>query len=223
MSDVGTDAMFYATQNNLQSHTMSGLDTLFVKSLENKIKENHGDQIFQRIHERVFDCSDAGFVCAPGNFQKLDNALREFFGSDAEEIEKQIINEIVTFGKQGSSEQRLVIIEDKYLVNLILESFGDEDKKNILNAVIDRARTIPDIYSISNIPQTSGYRKIRALVQNGMLIPHGFSTHDRKKVAKYRSIFENVRIEIEKDRLIIMAKPTKESLKNSEIVRLVCP
>ena len=104
-----------------------------------------------------------------------------------------------------------------------MESLGDEDKKNIINSVIDEPRIISDMLEISKIPQTSGYRKINTLIQNGMLIPQGFSTtHDGKKVTKYKSVFENISIEIEKNKVIVKVQPTQESIKNSHIMQIVC-
>jgi hypothetical protein len=203
---------------------MSGLDTLISKSLESTIKDNLGQQTFEKIEQRIFEKHGMSLSQAIQDFGKLDSVLKEFFGGGAYGIEKQILDKIVTMNETNNKEKKWFTIEDSLLTKLILESFGDEDKKNILNAVIDEPRIISDILEISKIPQTSGYRKVNTLIQNGMLIPHGSAlTHDGKKVTKYKSIFENISIEIEKNRVTVRVLPTNESFAKSTVMQLVCP
>jgi len=202
---------------------MSGLDRLIAKSLESTIRENLGEQTYEKLGRRLFERHGIGFTQAVEDFGKLDSVLREFFGGGAEGIEKQIIDKIVILEESKRTDKKWITIEDQSLARLILESLGDEDKKNIINSVIDEPRIISDMLEISKIPQTSGYRKINTLIQNGMLIPQGFSTtHDGKKVTKYKSVFENISIEIEKNKVIVKVQPTQESIKNSHIMQIVC-
>lgn len=101
-------------------------------------------------------------------------------------------------------EKQWLTLEDSRLIEIILKSVGDEDKKRILNAVIDESHTISEILDISMIPRTSGYRKINALITDGMLIPQGYDvTHDGKRVTKYKAIFDNISILIEKNKIIV--------------------
>ena len=95
-------------------------------------------------------------------------------------------------------------LEDSHLIKIILNAMGDEDKKNIINAVIDKSRKISEILQINNIPHTSGYRKIRTLIDDGILIPHGsVKMQDGKRIAKYKSIFDNIDISMEKNKVIV--------------------
>ena len=113
-------------------------------------------------------------------------------------------------------------IEDSSLTKVILESFGDEDKKNILTSVLDEPHIISEILEICNIPQTSGYRKINALINDGLLTTRGFITmYDGKRVNKYVSVFENIRINIIKNKIIVKVKLGKESLDGSSMLQLI--
>lgn len=201
---------------------MSGLDTLIAKSFETMIKDNLGEQTYKKIEDRIFEKHGITISRALQDFKKFDSVLSEFFGQGAVNIERKILGKIVMIQETQNKEKNWITIEDQCLAKLILESLGDEDKKNILNTVIDEPRIISDILEISKIPQTSGYRKINALIQNGMLIPHGFvTTHDGKKVTKYKSVFENIRIEIEKNKVSVAVLPTDESFRNSRVIQLV--
>src|SRR5262249_42495988 len=115
-----------------------------------------------------------------------------------------------------------VAIEDPSLAKLILESFGDEDKKNILNSVLDEARIISEILEIAKVPQTSGYRKVNSLIDNGLLIVQGqMTTHDGKRVNKYKSIFENVTITIVKNKVVVKVLLARESIEKSSVIQVV--
>lgn len=204
-------------------YNMSGLDTLISRSLEGAIKNNLGQQTFEKIEQRVFEKHGISLSQAVQDFKKMDSVLKEFFGSGALGIEKQILDDILVMNEIKSKEKNWITIEDPILTKLILESLGDEDKKNILNSVIDESRIIYDILEISGIPQTSGYRKINTLIQNGMLIPNGSAlTNDGKKITKYKSIFKNINIEIEKNKIAVHVLPTNESFAQSTVMQLIC-
>src|SRR5947209_4395575 len=143
---------------------MSGLDTLIAKSLDYTIKENLGKKTLQKVEDRLFEKFGINLTQAIEDFTKLDTVLREFFGEGAEGLEKQFLENIVTLDETKTQDPNWVAIEDPSLAKLILESFGDEDKKNILNAVLDESRIISEILEIANIPQTSGYRKVNSLI-----------------------------------------------------------
>ena len=100
-------------------------------------------------------------------------------------------------------------LEDSHLIKIILNVMGDEDKKNIINAVIGKSCMISEILKINNIPHTSGYRKIKTLIDDGILIPHGcVIMQDGKKVVKYKSVFDNVDISMEKNKIIVKVHHT---------------
>jgi hypothetical protein len=128
-----------------------------------------------------------------------------------ERLENQVLKNIIQESKTQNS--NWITITDPSVVKLIFESVGDKDKKNILNTVLDTPRIISEILQIAEIPQTSGYRKVKTLIDNGLLIVQGYvNTFDGKKVKKYRSVFENIEINIEKNSIIIKILLTKESL-----------
>ena len=201
---------------------MSGLDTLISKSLDSTIKENLGKKTLQKVEDRLFEKYGINLTQAIADFTKLDTVLREFFGEGADGLEKQFLENVVTLEESKAQSPNWIAIEDPSLAKLILESFGDEDKKSILNVVLDESRIISEILEIAKIPQTSGYRKINALIDDGLLIVHGnITTHDGKKVNKYKSIFENVTINIEKNKIVVKVLIAKESIEKSSIIQVV--
>jgi len=201
---------------------MSGLDTLIAKSLDSTIKENLGKKTLQKVEDRLFEKHGINLTQAIEDFTKLDGILREFFGEGAEGLEKQFLENIVTVEETKAQDPNWVAIEDPTLAKLILESFGDEDKKNIINTVLDQPKIISEILETAQIPQTSGYRKVNSLIENGLLTVQGYvTTHDGKRVNKYKSIFENITINIEKNKIVVKVLIAKESIEQSSIIQVM--
>ena len=127
---------------------------------------------------------------------------------------RNIVNEIkdksnshFVFEKNDINNSRWIVITENSAIKLILDTFGDKDKKNIMTTVFDNPFIIHDILKSCNIPQTSGYRKINLLIRNGLLVKQGYvTTHDGKTVDKYKSVFSGLMINIEKNSVLIKAR-----------------
>jgi len=201
---------------------MSGLDVLLAGALERVVRENLGKKTMEKIERRLFERFGVNVTQAFSDFYKIDSVLREFFGAGADGLENKFLDNVISIEKTKDKNYEWITIEDQYLSKTILESFGDEDKKAVMNAVLDKPRIVLDILDICKIPQTSGYRKINSLIKNGLLMPAGFTTsRDGKRVTKYTSLFENVKINIEKNKVIIKAQLGKGLLNKSSIIQLV--
>jgi predicted transcriptional regulator len=197
---------------------MPGFDSLIGKSLVHIIKKNLGQSTLEKIESRVFEKFGTNLIQVSNDFPKLDLILRECFGDGAKGMEMQLLQHIISVQQSQVEDKEWVTIEDPYINRIILETIGDDDKKNILNAVLDKPRIISDILEICKIPQTSGYRKVNNLIQNGLLIINGYeSTDDGRTINKYRPVFDNIQIHVKKNRVIVQVQLTKEYLDNSSI------
>ncbi|HXX05282.1 MAG TPA: hypothetical protein VEJ68_00505 [Candidatus Bathyarchaeia archaeon] len=108
-----------------------------------------------------------------------------------------------TFGYNG-----FITIEDQSHMELILKSYADIDKRKILETTYDASKSIMEIFDSCNVPQTSAYRKVTSLIEDGLLIPDTSVFRHGRKITKYRSIFENVEINIIRDKVTITVKLT---------------
>ena len=70
---------------------------------------------------------------------------------------------------------------------------------------------IPDILKKSNVPKTSGYRKIENMILNGIIIETGRILSDSKKVSKFKCCFDEIKVNLNKN------KTETEVIFNSEI------
>jgi hypothetical protein len=202
---------------------MSGLDSLLAKSLTVTIRENLGDRTLQKIEQRIFERHGISLTKAVENFSILDGVLKEFFGRGAEGLEKQFMKGVVALEQSASQEKEWVTIEDSRLATIVLKSLGDDDKNKILNAVIGKSMIISDILFVTQIPQTSGYRKVNSLIEEGLLVAEGYDTlADGKTVTKYKTLFENVQINIVQNKISIKIQVPEKSLKNSSVIQITC-
>lgn len=200
----------------------NGIDNLLVPSLRKTIEENLGKKTLYKIEQRLIERHGINLVQAIKDFYKFDSVLREFFGAGADGLETKFLQKIVELEKVKNSESEWITIQDQDLAKIFLESFGDPDKKSILNVVLDKPQIVSDILKICKIPQTSGYRKINSLIKDGLLIPNGYSiTADGKKVVKYETLFRNVNIEIEKNSIRIKVQMKKHMVKDSTILQVI--
>jgi hypothetical protein len=129
-----------------------------------------------------------------GNF--IDRLEQDSYEVDTSTSFFDAIDIIKEERKRSISEDNPWIrIKKPELIELIVDTLVDPDKKKILNTVSDEPATIPQILDICNIANTNGYRKINWLIQAGLLIPVGFIIiQHKKKIKKYQSIIEDVEI-----------------------------
>ncbi len=171
------------------------------KKIENRLVEKYGISLTESIEQ----------------FQKLDAVLREFFGAGADGLEKRFLESICDV--KTANNNNWITIDNPILTKIILESFGDDDKKKILSTLSYEALIISQIIEKCSIAQTSGYRKINSLIDDGLLVPSGYvSTTDGKKVTRYRTIFNNIEIEIIKDKITVSIRLAKEDFDASSVL-----
>ena len=164
---------------------MSGFDTLFAKSLDETIRNNLGEKSIHAIEKRLFEKYGISILQAILEFHKLDEVLREFFGEGAKGLERKFLENSCKL-KSKNKNRNWLLIKDDNINKLIIETFGDDDKSNILNVVGEDAKIISNILLETKIPQTSGYRKINSLIKDGLLVEDGFIYNpDLRKVVKY--------------------------------------
>lgn len=214
-----TVSLLIITREN--TSLLAGLDSLLARSLGAAIEDNLGEDALHKIDNRLFEKYGITINQAILDFQKLDGVLREFFGAGADGLEKKIFETVCTLEKSKTSDQEWMTVEDQFLTRVILEAFGD-DRKEILTALLEQPRIISDVLSICKIPQTSGYRKINWLIDNGLLTIHGsITTSDGKRVNKYIPVFENIKINIVKNKVTVKVQLNKESMNNSLLIPLL--
>ena len=200
---------------------MSGLDSLLANSLDTTIRNNLGEKTIHAIEKRLFEKYGISIRQAILEFHKLDEVLREFFGGGAKGLEKKFLENSCKL-KSKNNDGDWLMIKDVNMIKLIIETFGETDKSNILNAVCENSKIISDILQETKLPQTSGYRKINSLVNDGLLVEDGFiPSHDTRKVMKYRALFSNIKINIIKNKTSVLVQMMRPNFNGSAILQII--
>ena len=196
---------------------MNPFDRFLANALETVIKEELGQRTFKKIEKRIQEKYDLKIIDAIKNFHEIDAVLREDFGKGADNIEKKIIEKII--GNSREKKNSWITIYDQKLASIILESFGDPEKKKILEYSFLQPNPIMKVVEYCNIPKTSGYRLTNELIKNGLLVETSFeTTKEGKRIGKYTALFNQVKINIGRNILHVQVLMNHDFIKTSNII-----
>ncbi|QLH06915.1 hypothetical protein [Nitrosopumilus ureiphilus] len=199
---------------------MSGLDHLLVRSLNEVIEKNLGSKTVEKINDRLFEKFGISLTQAIEEFDKLDLVLREFFGKGADGIERKIFENIFQ-SKPRKSKEHWYTLSDSYVNTIILQAYGDMEKKKIIESVSESPKIIHDILKDCQLPRTSGYRKINSLIDDGLIYQFDQIVVDNKKINKYACAFTNLKINIEKNKLTVDVQLSDSDIAKSSIFQTI--
>ena len=144
-------------------------------------------------------------IKTPAPHQNLNSKVKSFSRQDSKFVNSTTILELV-----GNQSTLWATIEDPNSVDIILQSYGDRQKRLILNCVQTEPLTYSEILDICKIPHASLYRKIVALTQAGLLVESFTTKEDTcRKMPKYKTPLEDIQIVIEENRVSIRVKLDK--------------
>ena len=201
---------------------MFGVDQLLSASLEKIIRSNLGDATVLKIQDRLFEKFGISMTQSMEEFDKLDFVLREFFGAGAEGLERKFLDSVCSIKSNKDQIQKRFTIKDESISKSILDSYTDAETLKILNASIGEPWTISEMLEKLNISKTSGYRKISRLIEYGLLIKSDYEfTPNNRKIDKYKSLFDNVKIDITNNKVTINVQFTQDIFFHSSIFQTV--
>lgn len=201
---------------------MTGVTQLLAKSLEKTMLNNLGETTVRKIQDRLFERYGMSITQSMEEFEKLDSVLREFFGAGAEGLERKFLDSLCSIkSKKDRSQARFTILEPS-IGQSILKAYSDDEASKILNASIGESWTILEMLEKLQIPQTSGYRKVNLLIEDGLLIKDGHMiSASGRKTDKYKSLFDNVEIDIKNNKVIVNVQFTQNVIDQSPILQTV--
>ncbi len=182
---------------------MTGIDRLISTSLSHIIKKKLNSDERKKLERKLFLEHGMSIKLSIEHFHKFDEVLKNISSIDKKKFENECINEIIKIKKIDKNYSIKII--DQKLRDLILELCGDVETRKILICLFDNDLTIPQILRESKVPKTSGYRKIENLIINGLILESGKILSESKKISKYRCVFDEIKIEMGKNDIMIQA------------------
>ena len=199
---------------------MEGLDTLLLKAIFQSIQEELDSEKIRNLNLRLQQEYGLTFQDVFNKFDRMQGVLQKF-ESDLKDIEDNILRNFLTIEKSTTTET-WITIRDKHLAETILKTCADADKKMILDFTRDHSETIPKILNLCNLPNTSGYRKMNQLIEDGFVVPTGLAeSFEGKRAILYKSVIQKIQININKDRIVTSISVPKEVLRSSQVINMI--
>ena len=97
------------------------------------------------------------------------------------------IEKIIQVSKSKNNYDIKII--DKKLSEKIINFYGDEESRKIIQCIMGQAETISEILKKSGVLKSPGYRKIENMLLEGLIFESGKIVSKNKRVSKYTCIF----------------------------------
>ena len=197
---------------------MAGIDRLIATSLSNVIKKKLDSNELKNIERKLFLEHGMSIKLSIEYFHKFNETLKNISNIDRKKFENECINKIIKIKKidKGYS----VKIIDQKLIDSILELCGDFETRKIIICLFDNDLTIPQILEKSKVPKTSGYRKIENLIINGLILESGKVFSESKRISKYKCIFDEIKIGMKKNDIMIQGVINKKTFDKSTSINI---
>jgi len=200
------------------------MDVLLTRFIEKHISTQLGPDTIQRVKDRLLE-KGYPLTQAIKEFDPFDKTLREFFGKGTDGMLQKVFAEICEIKKDKSGSFKSFVIKDPSFVNLILSTYGNQEKKTILETVAEVSLSISDILDKINLSQSTGYRIINSLIKEGLLIEseHNEVGAEGRKVSTYKSTISLLDIRINRSNIEVEIHFTHDIIKNSRIMASIMP
>ena len=127
----------------------------------------------------------------------------------------QIFKKVISVEKKEKDEYS-IIIKDVNTETKIFEAYGDPVKKNILEVLRNHPKSIPEAIDATKLPQASTYRRVKELIQDGLLTMVGHTqASDGRKVNEYKTTLNRAIFDIQDKGLIVSISLHNKFLKDS--------
>ena len=198
---------------------MVGIDKLVSNGLSTQIKKEVDLDILKKIERELFLEHGMSIKLSIEHFQKFINVFKKNSNININKFEKDCISKIIKIRKKD--DKYLINIIDSTLTNTIFEFLGDSEARKIISILLENEYTIPQILKELKIPKTTGYRKIEDLLISGLLIETGKVLSESKKISKIRCVFQEISINIKKEKISINGIISKKVFEKSTSMKSI--
>jgi hypothetical protein len=200
---------------------MNELDSFLLKSILHSIKNEFG---FDRVNDLVIKLQQEHSLEFSDWFSKYDKVKKSLveFETELINIEDKVLRNFLTIEKSTVASTGWLVIKNKRSTELILKTFADEDKKLILDLLTIKTETIPNILESCGLPNTSTYRKINQLINDGFVMPVGLAeSFEGKRAILYKTIIKEIQIIINKNSIVAKILVPDDLLRSSLIIKTI--
>jgi predicted transcriptional regulator len=112
---------------------------------------------------------------------------------------------------------QLIPIVKRHEARVVLIALGDNEMMKILDSAMNQSKSVNEILQDTNITHSTGFRKIKWLLKEGLIILEKIIiTPDGKKFSLYHSTLKSISVKYEDTNVVVKAEPnfaiTKKSI-----------
>ena len=176
---------------------MNSLDKIVSESIRNNLEKDLGKHTFKKIEKMMDEYYGITVTESINDLSKLDLILRKFFGANAVKKELNIFRKILIVEKNKSGKSD-IIIKDPEISYMIFRSYGNPDKKLILDSLTMHPKSISNIITKIDLRPSSTYKHAKELIRDGLLTMIRYSkASDGRKVKEYVTTLNRVIFDIQ--------------------------
>jgi len=170
------------------------------------IKKEMGPSAVQLIKDRLLEKYGTTLRQSFHKWAIVEDVLRENFGDGYITINSKLISEVEKLVPKNNMETDILNFPENEIIKLI----GDTEIIIMLNQVFNDEKSIKEIIENSNVPQTTGYRKIEKIRRAGLLVNSGYEINSKnKKIEKYTCPFKSISVEHKNGKSVLKYGPRK--------------
>ena len=209
VAKIGTNLIIRRNVSTL----VPGIDLLISKFYSNAIKNHLKSPILEKLERNLFFQHGMSIKLAIENFDIFHSELKNHYKNGVRELEKICFDEIFDFQKSGP--KYLLTIKNKELTEKIFNYFGDSENRRILSSLMENKLTVTEILSVSKVLKSPAYRKLENLLLDGLIWESGKILTNNKRVSQYSCIFDEVRITVNNNNLVVKCIINKKIFEKS--------
>ena len=108
------------------------------------------------------------------------------------------------------------LIAKSHEVRVVLTALADNEMMKILDSAMNQSKSVNEILKETNISHTTGFRKIKWLLNEGLImLDKIIITPDGKKFRLYHSTLKSINVKYEDTNVVVEAEPNFAIAKKS--------
>jgi len=197
---------------------LSGIDLLISRALSIEIKSRLEANILKQVEKELFFGNGMSIKLSMEHFEKFHSVLTKFSNLDSKKFEIDCLEKIIQVSKSKNNYE--VEIIDKKLSEKIINFYGDQESRKIIQCIMGQPETISEILKKSGVLKSPGYRKIENMLLDGLIFESGKIISKNKRVSKYVCIFDKLNVILKKEDLIIVGVVNSITFNESSIAKI---
>lgn len=198
---------------------MAGIDRFLAVQLSDTIKKKLKPNTLKTVERQLFLNYGMSIKLSIEYFDRFLEILTKNSDLDVKKFQNDCINELIKIKKLDGKYS--IILKDDKISQLVIEQIGDSESRKIISSIFRDDLIIPEILKNSQVPKTSGYRKIENMIFNGIIVETGTVLSESKKVSKFKCCFNKIDVSMNQNETRVSLVLDEDMIKKSSCLNEV--